>query len=380
MERTPRVDPNAKARLGVAFGRQDPRADAVAQRIFSNELAWREFEAMLAGAPARDPALAALREQLFTPPVWVDHARIALASELMQRAGILGSIVLAMYSLPLGYRSPSGVKPLVFSGRLVEQSPRRLAETNRFLIAVTSPGGMRVGAPGWAIAARVRLVHALVRCKILAVAEREPARWNHARWGAPVNQMHMAGTNLMFSLKAVEGLRKLGLRVTEAEAEATMHLWRYVGHHMGIEDEWLCASQADGWHLWHAIESVTGETDADGRALAQALLFEGVPRALSTILPGARITRMADPLLVPLVLRLSTALMGREDAARLGYPPVAGPLVVAPILRALVATIERLRGQSTRRRSALVHIGGAMNRRIMAAALDGKPAKIKDVA
>ncbi|MCB9779503.1 MAG: DUF2236 domain-containing protein [Alphaproteobacteria bacterium] len=353
----------------------DPLADDVAAGIVAGRIAWPALEAMLAGRPQGPDApapLRALADRLWATPLWVDPARLALASEVVQRTGVLGGVVLALYALPLGYLSGAGVKPLVSTGRLVDRAPRRLAETNRFLVEVTRPGGMAPGAEGWRICGRVRVVHALVRQRL----QRDPD-WRHDAWGLPVNQAHMAGTNLLFSLHGLDGLRTLGVRFSPEEVDALLHLWRAVGHQVGVVDELSCATEADSRRLWATIRAAEAPPDQDSRALARSLIEQAVPAVLGHLLPaGAR-----APGLVPLLYRLSTALLGRETAAALGYPPVPGPLLAAPLLRTLVGGVESLRGESPRARALLVGLGGRVNAALADAALQAEgPARFDQVA
>ncbi len=370
----PPLDPTVAARYRRFHHRVDPPADAVAAALATGRLAWADIEAALQRGPtAATPApLGDLVERLFATPLWADPERMRLGAEAFQRTAVLGGVVLALYSLPVGYLSSAGVKPLVMSGRLVEQAPRRLAETNRFLHEVTAPGGMAVGAEGWRICGRVRVVHALVRHRL----QQAPA-WRTDAWGLPINQAHLAGTNLLFSLHGIDGLRRLGVRFSPAEVDGILHLWRVVGRQLGIEDELLAGSEADARRLWATIRAVEAPPDHDSRALTAALLEEAVPRTLGSLLPtGLR----SDPLLVPLLYRLSTALLGPQHAAALGMPRQPGPLVVAPLLRALVGGLESLRGDSARTRALLVQLGGRMNAHLAEAALSGSPARFDQVA
>jgi hypothetical protein len=346
----------------VAFLRRcDPPADALAAAMAAGEVSRTALEAMLADGPATG-ALADFRDAL-TPPLWVDPERQRIGCAALQRTGVLGGLVLALYSLPLGYLSPAGVKPLALSGRFVQQAPRRLFETNRFLVEVTSPGGMQPGRSGFRITAQVRLMHAVVRARLAD-------RWDDA-WGAPISQAHMAGTNLLFSLHALDGLRRLGVRFSAAEIDGYLHLWRHIGHTIGLEDELLCATEADARQLWGVVRAIEGEPDGDCRALAVALVGEAVPRALSALLPIS----LSDPRAVKLIFRLSTALLGRETAERLGYAPQPGPLLVAPLLRALVGGVESVRAATPFSDAVLRSLGAHLNHRLADAALGAEPAE-----
>src|SRR5262249_52906161 len=151
---------------------------------------WKTFERglrgeALASAPA---AVRQLIEEATHVPAWVDWPTCDRGGELLLRAGPLGGAVLGTRSLVLGYASPGGNRPLVFSGRLTEQAGRRLNETARFVQAVCRPGGMRPFADGWQITLKVRLIHAQVRKMLLA-----SPRWSSADWGLPINQHDLAG-------------------------------------------------------------------------------------------------------------------------------------------------------------------------------------------
>jgi hypothetical protein len=157
-------------------------------------------------------------------PAWVDPVRLERGRRLFLRYGPLAGAVLGGRSLVLGYMSPAGNKPLVLSGRLEAQAPRRLAETGRFVQAISEPRGLDVGADGYQITLKVRYMHAQVR----AMIERS-GTWDEASWGRPINQHDMAGTTLLFSIAVLDGLRTLGATIPRAEADDYLHLWRVIG-------------------------------------------------------------------------------------------------------------------------------------------------------
>lgn len=354
--------------------RRDPVADAVAEGLTRRAWSWGDVERVLAGAVrSSDPVpLRAFADALAHRPLWVDDERLARAARTVQRTSVLGGVVLALYGLPLGYLSASGVKPLVMTGRLVDMAPRRLAETNRFLVEVTRPGGLDVGAEGWRICARVRVVHALVRRRL----DRRDD-WDAAAWGAPVNQAHMAGTNLLFSLHFIDGLRRLNVRIDADEADAVLHLWRLAGHYVGVDPELHVASEHEARRLWATICEAEPAPDADSRALAKALIEQAVPSVLGHLVPIG----VPDSLLVPLLYQLATTLLGDAFADALGYPPRSGARVVPFVLRSLVGGIEVVRGDSRRARRLLEQLGGRLNAALADAALraDG-PVRFDEVA
>jgi hypothetical protein len=321
-------------RLAPYLTRVDPLADDAVEAIAGTPGGWALFERAAREGISRVPeaprAVRALFDSVSRVPVWVDWETIDRGGEVLLRAGPLGGIVLAFQSLVLGYASPAGNKPLVFSGRLEQQAARRLNETARFVRATATPGSMHPYAEGWQTTLKVRLIHAQVRRMILATG-----RWNDA-WGAPINQHDEVGTSLLFSVVVLRGLRKLGVRVAPDDAEAYMQLWRWSGWLMGIEPELLPAGEAEALRLGELIAATQGEPDDDSRRLTRALL-----EAPLTIARGPRELANARR-----VARFSAAmcreLLGAKMADRLGVPKTSWRHLV-PFVRRLVASVELVR-------------------------------------
>ncbi len=221
----------------------------------------------IASVPDAPEAIRALFAEVDTVPVWVDWSALDRGGELLFRSGILGGIILGAKSLVLGYVSPAGNKPLVLSGRLQQQAARRLNETSRFVQAVCRPGGLRRHGDGFAITLKVRVMHAQVRRMIL-----RSGQWDSARFGEPINQHDMAGTQLLFSIAVLEGLRSFGFRIPTDESESYMQLWRYVGRLIGVDPEINFSSELEARSLAELIAATQGEPDDDSRALVRALL------------------------------------------------------------------------------------------------------------
>lgn len=322
-------------RLGRFFDRVDPLADEVVAAVEATPGGWKLFDQAsrmgVERVPSAPASFHAFFEQVERAPMWVDWETVDRGGEVLLRAGPLGGIVLALKSLVLGYSSPAGNKPLVFSGRLQEQAARRLNETARFVQATITPGSMRPRAEGWRITLKVRLVHAHVRRMIL-----RSGRWNAPAWGAPVNQHDQAGTSLLFSAIVLEGLRQLGMRIARRDAEAYMHLWRWSGWLMGIDPELLPATETEGVRLGHVIAATMGEPDDDSRALTRALL-EAPLQAAKTRGDLANAKR-----LVRFSAAMCRELLGEEMADKLAVPRTSWRYMV-PFARRLVSSVELVR-------------------------------------
>jgi hypothetical protein len=323
-------------RLGAFLDAGDPLADAAVEVLAgrSSEERERWVDQALTGEVASLPAeLRALRATLSELPFWADLDRARRGGEVLLRTGFFGGLVLGFRSLVAGYCSPAGTKPLVFSGRLREAAPRRLSETGRFVSLVYRPGSLAPGAPGWVAAARVRLMHAQIR-RLL----RGSPRWDGPAWGAPINQVDMAGTTLLFSLVLVDGLRMLGFRIDREDCEDVLHLWRIGGWVLGVEPELLGATEPESRVLWELLEGTQAPPDADSAALAQALIEAPLHEARSSE-ERARAERF-----LPVAYGIGRHLVGDRYADALGYPRTPWRFV-APALRTIISGTGRLVGR-----------------------------------
>lgn len=323
-------------RLGAFLDAGDPLADAAVEVLAgrSSEERERWVDQALTGEVASLPAeLRALRATLSELPFWADLDRARRGGEVLLRTGFFGGLVLGFRSLVAGYCSPAGNKPLVFSGRLREAAPRRLSETGRFVSLVYRPGSLAPGAPGWVAAARVRLMHAQIR-RLL----RGSPRWDGPAWGAPINQVDMAGTTLLFSLVLVDGLRMLGFRIDREDCEDVLHLWRIGGWVLGVEPELLGATEPESRVLWELLEGTQAPPDADSAALAQALIEAPLHEARSSE-ERARAERF-----LPVAYGIGRHLVGDRYADALGYPRTPWRFV-APALRTIISGTGRLVGR-----------------------------------
>jgi hypothetical protein len=319
--------------------RTDPLADAVMQE-FSRlpEGEWRALlELALAkgveSVPSAPEPLLELFRQLEHVPFWVDRERCNLGGATFLRCR-LGFAVLAMLSLPLIYSWPAGNKALALSGQLMHRASQRLKDTTRYVFAVSQPNGLSRFSEGFAMTVRVRLIHAQVRRLLL-----QSGQWRDDTWGAPINQCHMAGTNLMFSVGVLDGLSRLGYRFNQVEREALVHLWRYAGYLLGVDLELLIADEVEGNRLLDLMFAFEPAPDDDSRALVDALMqtsFEYVR--------GFKAGRCCS---VNLCYGMSQALIGDEHAAALGYPKTKWRWLV-PAVRPATWLVETARIYSSR--------------------------------
>lgn len=252
---------------------EDPAADAVVAMInrmppgHGHRLFGEALEHGIEHLDNPPPELASFFERVEATPYWVDHERIERGARAITRTGLLGLFPLGDMSLMGGYLASRATKPLVGTGEIEHMASRRLVETAAWWIDVTTPGRLRHGQSGYVSALRVRLVHAHVRA---AMNRRQD--WDYETWDKPVNQIQTTGTLLLFSLVFVLGTQLLGVRYTERERGDILHLWRYVGWLLGIDDELLPATEQDAWRLLWLLAATEFIPDEDSKRLAKALL------------------------------------------------------------------------------------------------------------
>lgn len=167
----------------------------------------------------------------------------------------------------------------------------------------------------------------------------ESHQWRSDAWGAPINQCHMAGTNLMFSVGVLDGLTRLGYRFKPVEREALIHLWRYAGYLLGVENELLVADEFEGHRLLDMMFAFEPQPDDDSRALVNALM--------QTSFDYVRNFKMGRMCGVNLCYGISRALIGDEQADALAYPKTPWKWLV-PGVRPMTWMVETARLFSTR--------------------------------
>jgi len=204
-----------------------------------------------------------------------------------------------------------------------------MSETARFIVEVAREGGMRRFSQGFKGTAKVRLLHAHTRRLLL-----RSDYWSLRQWGMPINQVYLAGTNVMFAGVFIRGLRKLGMQVSDSEAEDLVHLWRFIGQLIGICPQLCACSMAEGDRLFELLEAVIAPPDADSIALIRALMQTPQTMARDAV------QRTVGKLAVPLVYAVSRYLVGDQTADALGYPKPDKWQRSVPALRATLRALS----------------------------------------
>ncbi len=310
--------------LSAAKERFGPRADAIARRHDQGDplgdaiARWvrREGYAGLDRALGGErvdgpPELAAFLVPYREIPRGWDRGRAERGAAVQRIWTLHGGIALRCLALPTSYLSPVGVQPLLHTGRMEHDLEQRLIRTGVFVNAVTSPGGMDPGGAGARACARVRIGHSMVRLSM------RDAGWDPAD-GEVIPQPDMAATVQLFSSLWVTGVRRLGGRISQRDADAVQHRWARVGQMMGVDLDLLPDRHAEGTELLALVMALDGPPDPRAGKLTDVLLRgpgEGLPARLLGGLHSA----------------CATELLG-DDGPRLSLRPTRQPWV--PVVRA----------------------------------------------
>ena len=164
------------------------------------------------------------------------------------------------------------------------------------------------------------MIHAHLRANLYARPD-----WDGDAWGLPIPQAYMSFTLAEFCSVALRAMAQLGVRYSDDEIDDILHLWRYVGHLVGLDDDFLPVTP-DDYRRIEGIYALTSPGPDDGdRAFVRALT-EFQAEELGRLLPAR---------LAPAIMRgLQRAFVGDAladdlaipDTRRKHLPKVVGPL------------------------------------------------------
>lgn len=320
----------------------DPETDPIARELFERDGVaglldmTRALEDWEAPIPSHLPAR--MREWFATPvdyPDFVDPRQLRVAEELFVSYGPVTTVVLLMCAVPHFFTNPAGARSFYLAKIFSPDSlQNRMLEIAQFVSSITQYGGLAqywssprqrtAGActevrkgPGMMTVQKLRMIHSGIR--IMLTLPRDPEKaWDHARFGAPINQVDTCEAVLDFCFCTIDGLAKLGIEQTDAQQEATLCAWKTVGHLLGMCDELQPANVAEARALHKQLfERSTTET------MEAKVLIREVVHIMGCMMP--RPVRNVPPTLM-------RYLMGKRVADQLEVPEHRW------LLRALVST------------------------------------------
>ncbi|WP_459642478.1 oxygenase MpaB family protein [Kineococcus sp. NUM-3379] len=304
----------------------DPLADAVAAEVLADRSVRRQFAAALTAgsdAPAvTSAAVRALVEQMERA------AAGAPDSVVLEDARAAHTVPIAAHAFDVGagalvnsYRPPGAAAVLVGTGRLLDDTYRRLLDTAGWLNAASVPGWLRPGRPGYVATGHVRLAHAVVRRQASAPGRLE------------VSQLDVVRTWLDFTLVAPRCAARLGLGLTEAEHVALLRYWRLLGELLGADPDLLAQAvdRRSAEDLEARVVALYPPPSEDSRRLTLA----GLTAVATGLGDMTRLPPRASLLAVQVVAR---AMHGREVSDALGIPRAGGAHRLVPLVAVVLRT------------------------------------------
>ena len=317
----------------TAMWHADPLADAVVGDPTGGGAARSVRVLMTEGlASITDPApsVAALLQQLTEEPSWLDRDRLDHASDVLVRYSAQWGLVLGAASLLAGADNWIAARPLLLTGRYGNQPAVRSIEVGEWLSRVVAPGGMAIDAPGFRHTVRVRMIHAHVRRHILRHEE-----WDEAAWGVPIPQPYMAFTLAEFGHISLAAMADLGVRLRDSELADIYHLWRYVGHVVGVDPVLNPVDEGDHVRIEELYRLTSPGPDEYSRAFCRALTEDYLAPQLASMLPGP--ARLRVDVARRTMYGMSRVFLGDRAADALGVPDGAAKHVIRAARPALLA-------------------------------------------
>ncbi len=184
------------------------------------------------GAPTE---LVTLIHSMEDTPGWVDMDLVEQGARA-ERIGMATATPFAIRGAFLAtFLNQYAALPMTMTGTLSDEAAaKRVFETASFFTATTMPGALRRDGKGFEAAAKVRLMHSMVRFHLL-----NSGRWDVATYGIPIPQVDQMPAGLIgVFLMAARLLGKGQTEFTETQ-KAQVELSRYRCFLLGLPEQLL---------------------------------------------------------------------------------------------------------------------------------------------
>jgi hypothetical protein len=269
----------------------DPPADAVIQELFEQgnlDVINQLMRTMVENDDMPSEELPEIvRDFLETTnkfPDWIDRDLLKKGGQLFNRYGPEMVLLLFGASLPILYAAHPGNEVLVATTRMTSNVHRRIIETGQFVFDVTDDKAWEPNGRGFRSSQKIRLMHAGVRHYL----------WHHPGWKqhwkeewlVPICQEDLAGTMLSFSVTTMHGLMKSNITLNAEEKESYLHLWKIIGHLMGVRDDLMPTDYADAESMLNKWMARNHKDTPAGKELMRAMVQFWYDRVPGTIFDG----------------------------------------------------------------------------------------------
>jgi hypothetical protein len=198
-------------------------------------------------------------------PDWADIKLMKKGAVFFAKHAEQIMTLLGLLSLPYCYAAANGAMVIYLSELMRKETGKRLYDTAVFVWEVMNPNAFEKNGRGPIETLKIRLRHAAAR-----FYTEKSGQWDN-KWGVPINQEDMAGTNLSFSLIVIRGLRKLGVNISYPDQTAFIHLWSVIGCLLGMREELIAKDIRMAQNLELSIKRRQFQTSTQGKSLTLSL-------------------------------------------------------------------------------------------------------------
>jgi hypothetical protein len=216
------------------------------------------------------PIIQTYLDQTDKMPTWLEPQKLQIGSDVFDAHGAVSIMMLFAASLPVLYAAQPGAEVLILTQRMTKHLARRIFETAQFVLDVTEPGGFQPQGRAIRTTQKVRLMHGAIR-HIILNEPRWREKWN-TEWGIPINQTDLAGTMMSFSTTIMEAMERSNIPLSDAEKEGYLHLWKVVGHILGVVPELMPTNYQDAVDLMDTWMQLYHKRSDAGLELAKVLI------------------------------------------------------------------------------------------------------------
>lgn len=214
--------------------------------------------------------------QLQEIPDWFDENLANVGARFCMRAGVNALMILRDFTLMGGYDFAYISKPLIYTEALKKGAVKRLKDTLEFWVNVTRENALKTNSEAYQLIIRTRLMHSYARLKI----KEKNKDWDFENWGEPINSWDMIATYTGFSLVFMQGLMKVGIKISAKEEKGLFHLWKYIGYLLGIPAAYLPNHRQEAVVQFYWWTTLQDKADDDSAQLAKALLQENLDNTI----------------------------------------------------------------------------------------------------
>jgi ER-bound oxygenase mpaB/B'/Rubber oxygenase, catalytic domain len=181
------------------------------------------------------PELVAFIEDMERTPDWLDMDLVEEGARLERNATAHVNAFLLRGGLIATFMNTYAALPMAITGAFSERTAgKRAKETGSFFTGSVLPGSLRRHGWGFKAAAKVRLMHSMVRFNILS-----RGKWDPTVYGVPIPQVDQMPAGMIGMFLMSQQVLRSGRRHFTAEERARVEFARYRCFLLGLPEELL---------------------------------------------------------------------------------------------------------------------------------------------